>query len=65
MLKYEVNNVHRGYKDYEKGFGRLRGDFWLGLENMHRITARENYAMRVEMVDKMGNRAYTEYAGFR
>ena len=28
-----------GWVDYEAGFGDLDGDFWIGLAEMHRLTA--------------------------
>ncbi|XP_019861302.1 PREDICTED: angiopoietin-related protein 3-like [Amphimedon queenslandica] len=32
---------NRNWADYEKGFGNLTGEFWLGLSKIHRITQGE------------------------
>ncbi|GFS22906.1 fibrinogen C domain-containing protein 1, partial [Elysia marginata] len=40
------------YKDwvsYEKGFGTLSTDFWLGLENIHAITSSGEYELRIDL----------------
>ena len=31
-------DFQRGWKGYVEGFGDLEGDFWLGLEKIHRLT---------------------------
>ena len=40
----------KGWQEYKLGFGRLAGDFWLGLESIHRITKTENHELLVTMV---------------
>ncbi|XP_004853453.1 tenascin-R isoform X2 [Heterocephalus glaber] len=41
----------RKWVDYRVGFGNLEDEFWLGLDNIHRITARGRYELRVDMRD--------------
>ena len=56
-------NFTRGWKDYKNGFGNLNGEFWLGLDKMHRLTKTKN-KLRVELQDWKGNSAYAEYSLF-
>jgi hypothetical protein len=51
-------------KDYKKGFGSLLGEFWLGLEQLHRITTSRRYKLRINLEDFKGNKRYAEYRSF-
>ncbi|XP_038581252.1 tenascin-X isoform X2 [Micropterus salmoides] len=42
-------NFFRGWKDYTKGFGDLSGEFWLGLESLHNLTAMTRMSLRVDL----------------
>ncbi|XP_046286236.1 tenascin-R isoform X3 [Marmota monax] len=41
----------RKWADYRMGFGSLEDEFWLGLDNIHRITSQGRYELRVDMRD--------------
>uniref|UniRef100_A0A7N9DFB6 Tenascin-R n=1 Tax=Macaca fascicularis TaxID=9541 RepID=A0A7N9DFB6_MACFA len=41
----------RKWADYRVGFGNLEDEFWLGLDNIHRITSQGRYELRVDMRD--------------
>ncbi|GFR92132.1 ficolin-1 [Elysia marginata] len=43
-------DFYRGWEDFKNGFGDIRGNFWLGNENIHRITTSGHYELRVELV---------------
>ncbi|XP_061406400.1 tenascin-R-like isoform X3 [Lethenteron reissneri] len=41
----------RDWKSYARGFGDLRDEFWLGLDNLHRLTQQGRYDLRVDLHD--------------
>ena len=53
----------RGWADYKRGFGDLKGEFWLGLDKIHRLTKTKN-RLRVELEDTQGKTAYAAYDVF-
>ncbi|XP_029467796.1 tenascin [Rhinatrema bivittatum] len=42
---------YRNWRNYTAGFGNLKGEFWLGLENLHQITGEGQYELRVDLRD--------------
>ena len=54
-------DFYRGWADYKRGFGNLNGEFWLGLDKMHRLTKEGRNRIRVDLEDIEGNTAYAEY----
>uniref|UniRef100_A0A2K5HTX1 Microfibril-associated glycoprotein 4 n=1 Tax=Colobus angolensis palliatus TaxID=336983 RepID=A0A2K5HTX1_COLAP len=54
----------RGWNDYKLGFGRADGEYWLGLQNMHLLTLKQKYELRVDLEDFENNTAYAKYADF-
>ena len=52
------------WSDYKHGFGNLSGEFWLGLDRIHRLTLDNNSMLRVDMEDFEGESAYAEYSLF-
>ena len=62
-LDGSVKFLNRGWKDYKSGFGNPNGEFWLGLDKIHRLTKTKN-KLRVELQDWKGNSAYAEYSLF-
>ncbi|XP_045156938.2 microfibril-associated glycoprotein 4-like [Mercenaria mercenaria] len=55
----------RKWADYKAGFGNLEGEFWLGNDNIHLLTATGNHELRIDMEDFEGNKAYAKYSSFR
>ena len=43
------------------GFGNLHGEFWLGLDKIHRLTTTIKNKLRVQLMDTKGKTAYAEY----
>uniref|UniRef100_A0A3Q1IEG1 Tenascin XB n=1 Tax=Anabas testudineus TaxID=64144 RepID=A0A3Q1IEG1_ANATE len=44
-------NFFRGWNEYVTGFGELNGEFWLGLESLHNLTATSRMTLRVDLRD--------------
>ena len=57
-------DFYRGWNDYKLGFGNLNGEFWLGLDKIHRLTKSERCKLRVDLEDTAGKTAYAEYDMF-
>jgi len=56
-------DFYRGWDDYKRGFGNLNGEFWLGLNKIHRLTKQRN-RLRVDLEETNGKSAYAEYSFF-
>ncbi|XP_015281445.1 PREDICTED: microfibril-associated glycoprotein 4 [Gekko japonicus] len=54
----------RGWNDYKFGFGRADGEYWLGLQNIHLLTLKHKYELRVELEDFENNTAFAKYTEF-
>ena len=54
-------DFYRYWNDYKCGFGDLCGEFWLGLDKIHRLTSDDKNVLRVDLEDFEGNTAYAEY----
>ena len=58
-------SFNRGWSDYEKGFGSVVGDYWLGLAFLRRLLSLNNISeLRVDLKDYHGNSAYAQYSSF-
>ena len=47
-----------------RGFGNLEGEFWLGNDNLHRLTAQGEYELRVDLSDFESESRYALYDSF-
>ena len=58
-------NFNLNWTDYVNGFGNTSGEYWLGLDNIHRLAnGSVSTKLRVDMIDKNGNSAYASYSPF-
>jgi len=48
----------RGWENYKRGFGNLNGEFWLGLDKIHRLTVNSSNQLRTDLEDVHGRTAY-------
>uniref|UniRef100_A0A8D2DVM7 Tenascin n=1 Tax=Sciurus vulgaris TaxID=55149 RepID=A0A8D2DVM7_SCIVU len=56
-------DFYRNWKAYAAGFGDRREEFWLGLDNLSKITAQGQYELRVDLQDH-GETAFAVYDKF-
>jgi len=54
----------RDWSEYASGFGQLSGEFWLGNDNIHRLTSHRNYELRVEALTYSGKLFHTNNPDF-
>ncbi|TSK13561.1 Fibroleukin [Bagarius yarrelli] len=57
-------NFNRSWAEYKKGFGELRGEFWLGNDLIHLLTKTKDMVLRIELEDYQGAREYAKYDHF-
>uniref|UniRef100_A0A8C9WI42 Tenascin R (restrictin, janusin) n=1 Tax=Scleropages formosus TaxID=113540 RepID=A0A8C9WI42_SCLFO len=46
-----LTDFSRKWSDYRTGFGNLEDEFWLGLDNIQKITSQGRYELRIDMRD--------------
>jgi len=56
-------DFYRYWTDYQQGFGNLSGEFWLGLDKIHRLTSTTTQ-LQVDLQDFEGNSTYAQYSSF-
>ena len=54
-------DFYRGWQHYKQGFGSLSGEYWLGLDIIHRMTNTSQNKLRIDMEDTSGNSRYAHY----
>ncbi|XP_051912143.1 LOW QUALITY PROTEIN: fibroleukin-like [Hippocampus zosterae] len=57
-------SFNRTWNEYKKGFGNLRGEFWLGNDHIHLLTKAKDMMARIELEDFEGVREYAKYDQF-
>ena len=57
-------DFYKGWNDYKLGFGNLNGEFWLGLDKIHRLTASKHKKLRVDLEATAGTILLAEYGSF-
>ncbi|XP_059869246.1 ficolin-1 isoform X3 [Delphinus delphis] len=58
-------DFYRDWATYKQGFGSQLGEFWLGNENIHALTAQGSSELRVDLVDFEGNHQFAKYQSFK
>ena len=57
-------DFYRGWLRYKNGFGNLAGEFWLGLEKIHRLTMSGQDSLRIDLGAFNGDTRYAKYGNF-
>ncbi|XP_028391438.1 ryncolin-1-like [Dendronephthya gigantea] len=57
-------DFYLGWSHYKAGFGDLNGDFWLGLDKIHRLWKSGQNVLRVDLMDFNGAKRYAKYGTF-
>ena len=58
-------DFNREWNDYERGFGDVEGDYWLGLTFLHQLLQLNGAnELRIDLKDYSGNSAYAKYSSF-
>ncbi|XP_067032807.1 microfibril-associated glycoprotein 4-like [Acropora muricata] len=57
-------DFYRNWDAYKRGFGNVNGEFWLGLDKIHRLTVSGNTKLHVDLEDIHGSTAFAEYNSF-
>lgn len=58
-------NFFRNWENYKKGFGNIDGEYWLGLDNIYKLSNQDNYKLMIELEDWSEKKVYAEYSSFR
>ena len=62
--QYSTLSFNKNWIDFEKGFGDLNAEFWYGLEQIHCITQRGQWEMRVDYQNTDKIWSYLHYTNF-
>ncbi|XP_034486965.1 angiopoietin-related protein 2-like [Drosophila innubila] len=57
-------NFNRNWKDYKNGFGNMEGEFFLGLEKIHALTAERSQQLAIQLDDFEGKETLQMYSEF-
>uniref|UniRef100_A0A8C0E547 Fibrinogen C-terminal domain-containing protein n=1 Tax=Balaenoptera musculus TaxID=9771 RepID=A0A8C0E547_BALMU len=58
-------DFYRDWTAYKQGFGSQLGEFWLGNDNIHALTAQGSSELRVDLMDFEGNHEFAKYQSFK
>ncbi|XP_071943737.1 fibrinogen-like protein A [Antedon mediterranea] len=58
-------DFYRSWAEYKDGFGNVNSDFWLGNEQINRITFDGSFELLIEMTDHLDEMKIAKYSHFR
>ena len=57
-------NFTRSWEEYQAGFGDLESEYWLGLDNIHCMTKRDDLELRIDLKTEDGHAITWVYQRF-
>jgi ficolin len=57
-------DFYRNWTEYKNGFGKLTGEFWLGLDKIHRLSANGQNVLRVDLESFENETRYANFGTF-
>ncbi|XP_071957500.1 fibrinogen-like protein A isoform X1 [Antedon mediterranea] len=58
-------DFYRNWAEYKEGFGNVNTEFWLGNEQINRLTADGSFELLIEMTDHLDDMKFARYSHFR
>ncbi|KAM9206238.1 ficolin-2-like [Dugong dugon] len=58
-------DFYQDWATYKRGFGSQLGEFWLGNDNIHTLTAQGTTELLVDLVDFEDNHQFAKYRSFK
>ncbi|CAC5411621.1 FCN [Mytilus coruscus] len=57
-------NFYRDWESYKRGFGNMKGEYWLGNDHLHQLTSQGKYMLRIDMSDFENSKRHGVYSKF-
>lgn len=58
-------SFYQGWHAYKEGFGNRLNEFWLGNDNLHKITSFGTWELRVDLQDFQNTKQHATYKSFK
>ncbi|XP_066269816.1 fibrinogen-like protein 1 [Branchiostoma lanceolatum] len=65
LRRTQFVDFNKKFAEYERGFGNRGLDHWIGLQNLQKITAQDEWQLYVSLKDHDKNEAFARYSKFK